>query len=78
LLYAICKARGLVLKAYCWDISFVSSSSQPSWEDTRNKTSTTLAGRVRINRLYFRLLSMIPVITCEHIDIRLAFLIWYY
>lgn len=33
---------GSALKAYCWDIVFVSSTQQPNWEDTKYKTSTTL------------------------------------
>ncbi len=33
---------GPALSAYCWDISFVSSTQQPNGEDTKYKTTTTL------------------------------------
>jgi hypothetical protein len=33
---------GPALKAYCWDIAFVSSTQQPKGEDTKYKSSTTL------------------------------------
>ena len=33
---------GPALSAYCWDISFVSSTQQPNGEDTKYKSSTSL------------------------------------
>ncbi len=42
LVKAVYPGSGPALKAYCWDIAFVSSTQQPNEEDTRNKTSTSL------------------------------------
>ena len=42
LVKAVYPGSGPALKAYCWDIAFVSSSQQPNGEDTKYKTTTTL------------------------------------
>ena len=44
LVKAVYPGSGPALKAYCWDIAFVSSTQQGigNWEDTKNKTTTTL------------------------------------